>query len=171
MNKNRSPVANSQIDCESLLFVLDRIKEVFAGCESRSDRPNCRSRKSIASLIAEWSRSRTSRISRIDISLNGDAYRDVNNLLEGENLRFPRSRSIKIYIPYIAGHERARISGGLSALPFTLRTQQSRDLIARTLSDKPRRRTLIDRHLIDRTHARLRASTKCETASILRDCN
>lgn len=40
--------------------------------------------------------------------------------------------------------------------PLALCTQGSRDLIARTLPDKPRRRTLINRHLIDRTHARLR---------------
>ena len=38
---------------------------------------------------------------------------------------------------------------------LALCTQGSRDLIARTLADKPCRRTLINRHLIDRTHARL----------------
>lgn len=91
--------------------------------------------------------------------------RDVNNQPEEGNL------SLK-YISHIGGHERAqaRIPVGLSALPHAFRTQESGDLIARTLPDKPRRCTLIDRHLINPTHARLRAAST-RTASILRDRN
>jgi len=100
----------------------------------------------------------------IDIvdAYRGQSARERNRKARRVRRRLKISQMATASVSSSPSSASSTIPAGLSAVC----TQGSRDLIARTLADKPHRRALIYRHLIDRARAHTRAPRDCIDVAI-----